>query len=433
MASPKIARLLLIAPQTAVLCDSNNFSTTGCQTGKSTPRSTPGVGGICVCSLDWYLMKVALIHSFYRSAFPSGENLAVQLQSSALLGAGHAVEIFGRHTDDFVGNPLYPIESAFTVATGRGPNPLEDVRAFRPDLVHVHNLFPNWGTRWLRHLDVPLVSTIHNFRPICAAGTLLRDGVFCELCPTQGSLNAVQNSCYRNSALKTLPLAIASRRSRIPTVFEHSDALIFLSERTRRIYQGYGLGFEEKSHVVPNFVDAPLNDDVRQRLGKEAHWVFAGRLSQEKGILDLIKDWPVGTPLLVVGGGPDEQACLEAARGKQITFFGQRDHEFVNLVLRNAKGLVFPSTCFENSPMIYLEALSHGLPVVALRGNAVADDVTDAQTGVAVSSMAGFQEGVQQVEKRYGFFRSNAISRFEYHFSKDVWLAKVEAVYRSLL
>ena len=76
----------------------------------------------------------------------------------------------------------YPLEAAATVATGLGPSPIEQLRRFRPDVVHVHNLFPNFGKRWLRTWDGPMVATMHNYRPICPAATLFRDGRVCRDC-----------------------------------------------------------------------------------------------------------------------------------------------------------------------------------------------------------------------------------------------------------
>src|SRR4051812_31099182 len=69
--------------------------------------------------------------------------------------------------------------AAFAVASGYGASPLSALSRFKPDVVHVHNLFPNWAWRWLNEWDGPLVATLHNFRPLCAAGTLFRDDHNC--------------------------------------------------------------------------------------------------------------------------------------------------------------------------------------------------------------------------------------------------------------
>lgn len=378
-------------------------------------------------------MKVSIVHSFYRSAIPSGENIVVEAQARALLEAGHDVKIIGRHTDNLQSDPFYELKSAVTVATGQGADPLREIMYFSPDVVHVHNLFPNWGTRWLSRVEVPLVSTVHNFRSVCAAGTLLRDGAFCELCPTKGAQNAVKHSCYRDSVIKTLPLAVASRKRRVPPVFEHSDALIFLSERSRSTYESYGLGFPERAHVLPNFSVAPGPDYRNAGEGKEKYWVFVGRLSQEKGILELIRHWPPRVKLKVVGSGPQEAECRKEADGKDVVFFGQQDRERIDSFLSNATGLVFPSSCFENSPLIHSEALAHGLPVVALEGNSVADDVAQSQTGLVATSPEAFGHVMSEVEKRLSFFREAAQRRFQERFSQDKWVKDIESVYQELV
>jgi len=39
------------------------------------------------------------------------------------------------------------------------------------------------GSNWLKRWSGPLVATLHNYRPACAAGTLFRDGKVCEIRP----------------------------------------------------------------------------------------------------------------------------------------------------------------------------------------------------------------------------------------------------------
>lgn len=128
-------------------------------------------------------MKIAVVHSFYTAGKPSGENALVRDQVRALGAAGHTVELFAAHTDELARDPLYPLRAAARVASGRGNSPLARLREFAPDVVHVHNLFPNFGRSWVRHWVGPLVATLHNYRPMCAAATLYRAGAVCTSCP----------------------------------------------------------------------------------------------------------------------------------------------------------------------------------------------------------------------------------------------------------
>jgi hypothetical protein len=71
------------------------------------------------------------------------------------------VRIIAARTDALVSNGGYKLRSTVTVTvtvatgSGSGPSPLKDLEEFRPDVVHVHNLFPNWGTGWLDGWEGP--------------------------------------------------------------------------------------------------------------------------------------------------------------------------------------------------------------------------------------------------------------------------------------
>jgi glycosyltransferase involved in cell wall biosynthesis len=378
-------------------------------------------------------VRIGILHSFYQSSIPSGENLVVQLQAEALANAGHEVRIIGRNSDDFLEDRMYALKAALTVATGRGPSPLREIEEFQPDIVHVHNLFPNWSTSWVKEVGVPLVVTVHNFRPVCAAGTLLRDGAYCELCPTRGSHHAIKHSCYRDSTIATIPLAIASRKSRTPVLFEHADALVFLSERSRETYLSLGLSFDEKFHVIPNFVNRPEPEASETAVREAPYWIFVGRLSEEKGLLNLIRHWPTGYRLEVVGSGPQEEECRRAAAGKEISFHGQQDRETVAELMSGAIGMVFPSVWFESAPStVYVEALALGLPVLALSGNTVADDVVEFGTGISVDSWEGIEDALQNIELNRLELSRAADARFQQRFTQQVWSAEMLPLYEGL-
>lgn len=127
-----------------------------------------------------YSLRICFIHSYYSADSPSGENQVVDNQISLLREQGHEVEIISLQTDILREEKGYKAKTALNVSFGTGPDPMHLIRRLNPDLVHVHNLFPNWGTHWLSQSEFPLVSTIHNFRPICAAGTLYRNGALAQ-------------------------------------------------------------------------------------------------------------------------------------------------------------------------------------------------------------------------------------------------------------
>ncbi|AFR30191.1 glycosyltransferase family 4 protein [Arthrobacter sp. Rue61a] len=374
-------------------------------------------------------MKIAVVHSFYSGAVPSGENNVVEMQVEALRSSGHEVELVDVRTDQLSDKPLYKLRTAVNIISGGGESPLERLNNFSPDVVHVHNLFPNYSTHWLGTWDGPLVATIHNFRPVCAAATLFRDGQTCTKCPQSGHHNAVIHACYKDSKIATLPLAIRSSRGLThDPVLSRADELVFLSDRALRTYRELGLS-PENCTIIPNFVSG---DKRTGTPGAGKHWIYAGRLTQEKGITDLLRNWPSDELLSVFGDGP----CLEEAMdlaGSNVTFSGNVPRAVLLSELSAAKGLVLPSSWAEGLPTIYLEALAAALPVVARAGNSAADDISLHEHGVVYSDPEDVKEAVQVVNDGRELFAEQSLARYKQAYTPDAWVDGVVAVYQKAI
>jgi glycosyltransferase involved in cell wall biosynthesis len=137
-----------------------------------------------------------------------------------------------------------------------------------------------------------------------------------------------------------------------------------LAERAR------ALGAREV-RVIPSGVDVPLH------IGEEsepAEVLYAGRLSPEKGVLELLEA-AQGMNLVVAGDGPLRDR-VPAARG-----FVQHD-ELQQLYARAA--VVACPSRREGFGVACLEAMAHGRPVVATRIGGLLDLVVDGETGIVV-------------------------------------------------
>ena len=217
-------------------------------------------------------LRIAVVHSYYSSRQPSGENVVVDLQVAALRRAGHDVRLISRSTDELEQSRTYPIRAGLRAATGLGDSPLSEIEDLRPDVVHVHNLFPNLGRRWIGKVCAPVVATLHNYRPLCPAGTLLRDGHTCTLCPDGGTArHAVVHACFKGSRAQTVPAAIGTRFADDP-VLRRADRIVALSDAMRDTYERYGVP-ADRLVTVPNFVlhpaDAPAHRRLLAHLGRD--------------------------------------------------------------------------------------------------------------------------------------------------------------------
>ena len=334
--------------------------------------------------------RVAIVHSFYSSAQPSGENAVVEAELELLGDTGVEAHLFAARTDQLERDRMYHFRSAVRVATGRGRSPLAALADFGPDIVHVHNLFPNFGRSWVRRLEVPFVVTLHNFRFVCAAATLFREGRLCTDCPDGDRWSGVRHRCYRGSAAATLPIAIAQRGGpETDPVLARAARILCLSPRQRRLLAA--AGFEDDRLVdwvnfLPDALDPQRTGALRR--GDARHGCLCvSRLTPDKGVLELVEAWTGDTLLTVAGDGPLAADVRRAAAGRTVDVRGPLPRsEVVDLMTRSA-ALVIPGGWPEVAPLTYVEALASGLPVVVRGGTDLAERIIEQRTGDVIDDL----------------------------------------------
>lgn len=348
-------------------------------------------------------MKVLLVHNFYGSSAPSGENAVFEAEREMLLRRGVTVDVWTRHSDEIRGGrgegggrglarKLYGLVKGAVSTVG---NPFSaralarKIRAFQPDVVHFHNTFPlvsPLAVRAAHRCGAKVVMTLHNYRLVCAAGVPTRCGAVCTDCFRAGKASvwpAIRRRCYRGGLAATLPLAlnIALYRRRWA---RWVDRFVALSAFQRQVMIDAGFP-AEKIAVKGNFVEAeasPASPSVGRRGA-----VYVGRLSDEKGVKTLIEAWGglSGDPLLkIIGDGDRRRDYERLARGRNIVFCGQQPHGVVLAELAAAKCLVMPSVCWETFGLTVVEAASAGTPSVVTDMGAFPDLVERLGAGEVV-------------------------------------------------
>ena len=257
----------------------------------------------------------------------------------------------------------------------------------RPDVVHIHNFFPRMSPSIYyacRRENVPVVQTLHNYRLLCPAATLYREGHVCEDCLHHGLLRSVQHGCYQGSRMGTAVLAamITTHRN-MRTWANMVDCYIALTEFSRRKLMEGGIP-PAKIRVKPNFV---LPDPgPRNKRGQYA--IFVGRLVDPKGLPTLLEGWrrlKTAIPLVIVGDGPnrvDLEASIQQGKVPGVTYRGRAPHEETLELIKAARFLVFPSEWYEGFPVTIAEAFACAVPVICSRMGSMQEIVTDGQSGL---------------------------------------------------
>lgn len=315
-------------------------------------------------------MRVLIVHNFYGSSAPSGENLVVEQEVDLLERNDQEVLLYSKHSDIIRAMRLTgPIIAA--LSTSWNPSAVRDltqtVNRFQPDVVHVHNTFPMISPAIFHAIGprAARVLTLHNYRLFCPAAIPMRSSKVCTDClDARSSLPSLRYGCYRGSRAATLPLALSVGLHRaIGTWDRQVDAFIALSEFQRQVMSDAGLPLG-KVHVKPNFY--PGMPVVLPWDKREPYVVFVGRLSAEKGVTSLLRAWAAwgssAPQLRLVGDGPLRPELENLSKNLPVSFLGQLPSAEAQAAIAGACLLILPSEWFEGFPMVVREAFAFGTP-----------------------------------------------------------------------
>lgn len=378
-------------------------------------------------------MKVLIVHNHYREA--GGEDAMVAAERALLAAHGHETALFTVSNDAVagLGGRIAAAWRAPYAAAAREALAAR-IEAERPAIVHIHNFFPLLSPAVYdacRAAGAPVVQTLHNYRLICPAATLLRAGRVCEDCVTGSPYRAALYGCYRGSRLGSLAVArMLARHRRRDTWGTRVDRFIALTAFARRKFIEGGLP-AARIAVKPNFV---MNDPGTAPAEGRRGALYVGRLSAEKGVLNLIEAFrALDEPLRIVGDGP-LAARLRAEAPANVAVLGPRDADAVADEMARAAFLVVPSLCYEGFPVVIAEAYARGLPVLASDLGGLAEIVEDGVTGLrfppgdaaALAACAARLSAAPEARARMG---TAARARFEARYSAAANYRMLRAIY----
>ncbi len=233
-----------------------------------------------------------------------------------------------------------------------------------------------------------------------------------------------------------------------------SHSVVCVSERVRLFYQQRLPGVDGKLVKIYNGIDAARyrNGTRSLRPPADGEWagrfpviVAIGRLVPAKGYAYLIEAaaqlrarYP-SLQVLVIGEGP---LALQLARQIQAAGLGDTVHltglrQDIPFILHQAHLLVLPSLR-EGLPMVALEAMAAGLPVVATDVGGNREAIADGQTGLLVppEDPEALAEAIQALLDDHAFYaRASAQGqqRVLQRFSVERMVAENDALYQRAL
>lgn len=248
------------------------------------------------------------------------------------------------------------------------------------DVVHFHNC---------QFLTLSLLSAAR----AAGAKTVLSVYDYWLFCPTVMLLDVEKHFCTRAHGtwcVECLPRSfvafqkalLAFRRRTLDRYMQLCDGFHVLSEHSRSVLAGYGIP-GSKIHVVPLTLPMEFgNIEVQEESPDPDMMLFAGWLNERKGLHRLLQAMPLilrerpSAHLTAVGGavrfGEDYQKDLDeiiAAGGfrERVTFTGHVQPSRMKGFIQKASVVVIPEQYENMSPLLMIEAMSMGKPVVVSR------------------------------------------------------------------
>ncbi|NOZ25572.1 MAG: glycosyltransferase family 4 protein [Nitrospirae bacterium] len=256
----------------------------------------------------------------------------------------------------------------------------------RVDIAHAHNIYhrvcPSVFDVLRRH-DVPVVMTLHDYKLGCSTYSFYRNGHICTECLSDGKVRVIRNRCTKGSlTLSLFHFLEAEIHGMLDIYGRNVSFFICPSMFSLRKHAEIGVA-EEKLVHIPNFINISAYEPDYE--GQD-YILFAGRLSQEKGVrtlLDAVEGLDV--ELRIVGDGPMRQEYMAYAGEKglnNVLFEGYKTGKELEALFRGAAFLVLPSEWYENAPMTVLEAFAYGKCVVGSDIGGIPELVLDGRTGL---------------------------------------------------
>lgn len=153
---------------------------------------------------------------------------------------------------------------------------------------------------------------------------------------------------------------------------------------------------------------ATLPTPASREPGDVLRLIAVGRLSPEKGqaglieALGLLRERGVAVTLTLVGDGPEEAmlraAVAAAGLGEVVTFAGRLDERATLAAIARADLLIL-SSFMEGLPVVLMEAMALGVPVVATRVAGIPELVRDGETGLLFdpADWAGLADAIERL------------------------------------
>jgi glycosyltransferase involved in cell wall biosynthesis len=348
-------------------------------------------------------MKILFVHE-YLGAWAGAEGNLIEVASALRQRGHHLALVYGSGTgrNEQEWNEVFP--QRYSAATPAATSAA--LRQFKPDVVFLHNSPGLVTTTSLAHGGVPVVRMVHDHHLFCLRGC--RYSAWSREPCTRALSPLCLFPCggvVRRQAAGGWALAIGDylRKKQELELHRGFARLIVASEYMHEELRRNDFRPEQIEIHAP-VPGRPAPADAATPAPSRNRIVFAGQIVRGKGVDVLLESLSlVRTPFecVILGDGNHRAHCEELSRrlglAHCVTFAGYVPADQVAATYQSASVGVFSSVWPEPFGLSGLEALRHGLPVVAFDVGGVREWLEDGVNGLLAPWMdrLGFARRVE--------------------------------------
>ncbi len=324
------------------------------------------------------MKKILLIHNKYRQL--GGEDISFE----------NELQFLNRHfeLDNLVFNnnkiTSNDIISFFTNSNKSSLKILnKKIEKFNPDVAYIHNTWFKGSLGIfdeLKNKNIKIILKLHNLRFYCTKSFFssqhFNGNEVCYSCGKKRKTMGLLNKYYDNSNLKSFFVSSYGRKY-FQIIKDYDINILVLSEFHKKFLNDLGID-ENKIYIFPNYIKKQKENLEIKKAEERNTVLYAGRISSEKGVFDLIKSWKKAElnnlKLVLVGAGPEAGLLSKQIENdKNIFYKGEVTNQEVMDLINESRAVVSSTHLHEGQPTLFCEASSLGIPSIFPKSGGITD------------------------------------------------------------
>lgn len=386
-------------------------------------------------------LNIMIVHNYYKQY--GGEDKAVEDQVRMFSDKGHNVLLYSRHNTSIENESRFKIVKNAYWSKDTVRDVSDTIKKFKPDIAHIHNIYPLISPSIYQVLsawEVPIVQTVHNYRFVCPNGKMFNKGRICTKCLDRGSYYQCGfNKCYRNSTIQSFWYANVISSAFNTGLFKKIDKFIVLNDFMKKVMLQKGFDLLKIS-VIPNFT---FPGSACPSFAKEDYILYLGRLSEEKGIITLLKALQSINciKLKIAGEGELKEEILQFCtvnNMKNVEILGYLDGIMKDKLISCARAVIAPSEWFEPFGLSVIEGFALGTPAVVSNTGGLRHLVDDYINGIKfqpgnVEDLRHCIEYLFESDKMVSDMPRRAYEAYVARYSPDAYYVNMMEIYKEVI